>query len=92
MEETSDGLPNVDKFINDPKSEIMHVTLNPGEVVYFPSNWWHRTKLLDTSISVHGLYITKDIFANYIKDMFAISLATALNSKLIYETDRMRYQ
>ena len=91
MEETSDGLPNVDKFINDPKSEIMHVTLNPGEVVYFPSNWWHRTKLLDTSISVHGLYITKDIFANYIKDMFAISLATALNSKLIYETDRMRH-
>lgn len=91
MEENQDGSPNVDKFIKDPRSEIMHVTLQPGEIVYFPSNWWHRTKILDSSISIHGLYVTKDIFAKYIKDMFAITLATALNPGLIYKTDEMRF-
>lgn len=91
LPEREDGSPDVDTFLKDPDSEIMHCTLLPGEVLYFPYYWWHRTKIIETSISVHGLYVTENILSKYLKDMFAITLAMSLNSDLILEKDKMRY-
>jgi len=86
-----DGTPDMETFLNDPKSQIMHCKLCPGEVLYMPNKWWHRVKVLEDTISMNTFYITDDILSLFLKDLIAIPVAAALNADLLKGDDMMRY-
>ena len=35
--------PDFEKFPNFDKAECVHVVANPGDLVYWPSQWWHQS-------------------------------------------------
>jgi len=86
-----DGSADTETFFQDPASQITHCRLLPGEILFIPYQWWHRVDLIQDSISLHGLYTTQDLLPAYVKDMFAIPLATALNRDLLLEKNKMRF-
>lgn len=44
--------PNLGKFPLFAKAEPIVFILQPGEMVFIPSHWWHTTKMLSPSISI----------------------------------------
>jgi len=44
--------PDLEKFPLFAKAEPTEFILEPGEMLFIPSHWWHTTKMLSPSISV----------------------------------------
>lgn len=50
---------NLYQFPNLNKVTCYEGTLNPGDLLYIPSGWWHEIKSLETSISVNFWWLKK---------------------------------
>jgi ribosomal protein L16 Arg81 hydroxylase len=44
--------PDLERFPLFAKSEPSNFVLEPGELLFIPSHWWHTTKMLTPCISV----------------------------------------
>jgi len=57
--------PDLKKFPNFEKAGCVSVTLNPGDLVYWPSMWWHQsfvpaqTTAGGLSVSLSGMHLDK---------------------------------
>jgi len=50
--------PDYQRFPGYAKAKCAKVTVEPGEILYYPSYWWHQTKCLDSpTIGVTGLMV-----------------------------------
>ena len=47
-----DGTPDFARLAAEPATQLMQCTLRAGEVLFLPSQWWHRVELLSDSIGV----------------------------------------
>jgi hypothetical protein len=45
--------PDLERFPRLADVEVHEVVLEPGELLYIPSRWWHQARSVDTSISVN---------------------------------------
>ena len=47
--------PDYEAYPNFREAKCFQFILSPGDVVYYPKNWWHQTKNLNTpTISITG--------------------------------------
>lgn len=51
--------PNLEKFPLYAKAKPVEVTLEPGEIIYIPPNWWHQVKNLENSIGMGNLFVNE---------------------------------
>jgi len=66
--------PDEDRFPLFRKAKFISETLEPGEVVFVPSGWWHTTLMPETSVSITWNYVNDsnwDAFSNDIKAIYA---------------------
>jgi hypothetical protein len=42
-----------------PDDEPMHATLNPGDIIFIPSGWWHTVETLEPSINLSGNWLNQ---------------------------------
>ncbi|MEH2313984.1 MAG: cupin-like domain-containing protein [Nostoc sp.] len=51
--------PNLEKFPLYAKAKPVEVTLEPGEIIYIPPNWWHQVKNLENSIGMGNIFVNE---------------------------------
>ena len=75
------GEPDIDRFLNDPATKICYCDVQPGEILFNPSSWWHRIRCLSSSISINTQYVTDDLCVPYIQRILQILLSLSLEDK-----------
>lgn len=70
---------DIESFLHHPTTNATHCITKPGDVLFFPYKWWHGTKLLSDSISLHVSYITPDILQSWIRSLISVPLGFAVN-------------
>ncbi|MEW6282331.1 MAG: cupin-like domain-containing protein [Candidatus Eremiobacterota bacterium] len=51
--------PDLGRFPRYAQARPYTATLEPGDVIFTPSGWWHQTRILETSVSVTGNYANR---------------------------------
>ncbi|MBT4989044.1 MAG: hypothetical protein HOM96_00675 [Rickettsiales bacterium] len=85
------GEPDFDEFLANKSNNIMYCNLEVGDILFIPFKWWHRAETLEISISLNTFYITKEIQQRFLKDLFSLPAALALNKDLLSDYDVKRY-
>jgi tRNA wybutosine-synthesizing protein 5 len=62
--------PDLDKFPKFAKANSMECVLEPGDILYIPSCWWHNVITLSPSISINVFYKHLDDEAYTKKDLY----------------------
>lgn len=52
-----------------------HALLAPGETLYFPSGWWHYTRIPEPCISYGGVGLDHTNWASFVRDNYRMRLA-----------------
>jgi hypothetical protein len=61
--------PDLDRYPLYEQAQGVEVTVNPGEMVFVPSNWWHITKLEEVSIAVTINWVHRSNWDGYCDSM-----------------------
>jgi len=62
--------PDYEKFPLFKKAVPIEFVLNEGETLFFPSGWWHTTKITEPCISVGRAQLNGYNWDNFIKDRY----------------------
>jgi hypothetical protein len=91
LHKKQNGSLDYERFLNDPATQTMSGTLEQGEVLFVPYDWWHRTETLEHSASVNSMYITEQIIQPYLRGLFTMPLLMALRQDELKELSPLRY-
>lgn len=91
LKSDKNGNRDFDEFLANKDNHVMYCYLQKGDVLYVPYKWWHRARTLENAISLNTFFITDEIVQRYIRDVFSIPMAVALNKELLQKHDPMRY-
>ena len=53
--------PDINKFPLYPLAQPIHCILEPGDILFIPTGWWHHVRSLDMSISINCWWDRFDI-------------------------------
>jgi hypothetical protein len=75
----ADGKPDIDGFLNDSSAQLCYSDLEPGDILFVPKRWWHRTRGLTQAISLNTQYVTDDDCVPYIQRILQVLLALSVD-------------
>jgi hypothetical protein len=62
--------PDYERFPLFQKASCLQFTVKPGDVLYYPKDWWHQTKNLDTpTIAITGTMVSRENYANVAEEL-----------------------
>lgn len=61
--------PDEDDFPRYERAESVELTVEPGDMLFIPTGWWHATDSLTTSISVNFWWLGPDAYVRYLLEM-----------------------
>ena len=64
--------PDYDKFPLFREAKPMHFILGRGETLFFPSGWWHTTKIHEPSITFGRAQLNSNNWNRYIDDEYKV--------------------
>lgn len=76
--------PDLEKYPRFAEARGMEFYLNPGEILFVPSRWWHTAKMEETSITVSINVVNQTNWANFTEDMLRNASGPASLFKRIY--------
>lgn len=85
------GEPDYQRLLKDPATQAMRGVLEPGDILFVPHGWWHRTETLEHSASMNSMYITEDIIQPYVRGLFTMPLLMALRRDELKELSAQHY-
>jgi hypothetical protein len=85
------GEPDYRRLLEDPATQAMSGVLEPGDVLFVPHGWWHRTESPEHSASMNSMYITGDIIQPYVRGLFTMPLLMALQRDELKRLDARQY-
>jgi hypothetical protein len=85
------GEPDYQRLLKDPATQALSGVLEPGDVLFVPHGWWHRTEALRHSASVNSMYITEDIIQPYVRGLFTMPLLMALRRDELRELSAQQH-
>jgi hypothetical protein len=91
LHERPGGGPDYQRLLEDPATQAMSGVLGPGDVLFVPHGWWHRTETLEHSASVNSMYVTEDIIQPYVRGLFTMPLLMALRRDEFKELNARRF-
>ena len=62
--------PDFEKYPLFKNAEVSSVMVNVGETIFFPTGWWHVTKMYGPSISYGRVHLNKNNWNNFIGDNY----------------------
>ena len=62
--------PDFERFPLSQEATAYEATLQPGEMLFIPSQWWHAVTALDNSITVSYNFFNRVNFGEYFLDFF----------------------
>lgn len=66
-------------LVADPGTQLMHCVLRPGDVIYLPTQWWHRVQLLRDSVGLGRKCLDEVHLQKHVRMRLAELMALALN-------------
>ena len=81
-----DGQPDFARLAADPATQLMQYTLRPGEVLFLPSQWWHRVELLSDSIGVGRKCLDPSNLREHVRLRMGELLCLALNRDEVHHS------
>ncbi len=64
--------PDYDKFPLFKKAEPIRITVKQGETLFFPTGWWHATKIHGPCISVGRIQLNAGNWNNFVDDNYKL--------------------
>lgn len=61
--------PDLAKYPEFAKARGYHFHLDPGEILFVPSRWWHTAKMEEPSITISVNTVNKTNWANFTEDI-----------------------
>jgi hypothetical protein len=83
LKQDKSGALNFNDFLVDPTTTPMSCQLNPGDVMYIPSLWWHRVVTDEDAISLNVTHITDQLLPQFINASAGPMVALILNRELL---------
>ncbi|MBC7435211.1 MAG: cupin-like domain-containing protein [Bdellovibrionales bacterium] len=80
------GQPDFARLAADPAAQLMQCTLRPGDVLFLPSQWWHRVELLSDSIGVGRKCLDPSNLRKHVRLRMGELLCLALNREEVHHT------
>ena len=62
--------PDFEKYPLFKNAQVSSVMVNEGETIFFPTGWWHVTKMYGPSISYGRVHLNKNNWNNFIGDNY----------------------
>ncbi|CAN5544635.1 hypothetical protein BH11PSE7_BH11PSE7_34640 [soil metagenome] len=81
-----DGTPDFARLAAEPATQLMQCTLSPGEVLFLPSQWWHRVELLSDSIGVGRKCLDPANLRGHVRLRMGELLCLALNGQEVHQS------
>jgi histone arginine demethylase JMJD6 len=83
--------PDYEQFPLFRQAEAVHVTVEEGETILFPTKWWHTTRIHEPCISVGRVHLNEWNWTDFNRDNFelrrkkhpAVALATLAYGKVL---------
>lgn len=73
------------RLAQDPDTSILQCTLNPGDLLYLPAQWWHRIELTQDSVGLGRKCLDERHLQSHIHQRMAELLSLLLNQDEIKE-------
>lgn len=80
------GAPDFAALLADPATRLHRFLLNPGDLLFLPSRWFHRIELLDDSIGLGRKCLDVKHLRRHIHQRMAELLALSLNYDEVKQT------
>lgn len=77
----ANGNPDIDGFLSDNSAQLCFTDLTPGDILFVPKRWWHRTRSLTPAISLNTQYVTDDDCIAYIQRVLQVLLALSVDDE-----------
>jgi ribosomal protein L16 Arg81 hydroxylase len=84
--------PDLEKYPLFAEARCTTFVLEPGEMLFVPSRWWHTAKMLTESVTLSINTLNKSNWANFCEDMTRRASAPAkLVKKAYLALERARF-
>lgn len=91
LNQHDDGAIDIEGFVRNRSSVILHGVLKPGDVIFLPMGWYHRICLLDNCISLGMQSLDEKNLVGHVRERFSELIALALNGENLKKTEPTMY-